>query len=137
MFVSMLCSKHTNLSPSLEMPSGSSSSRSCSWAEAWPSRRVLTVWDSSIHTADSWSGPEITTRTKEGNVLFNDTLSTFDLQIYGIKHMVKDRSDSERRNSLPPLHGLLFPISSKGSFICFCTFFEGMLLWSSMGFYLV
>ena len=31
--------------------------------------------------------------------------------------MVKDHSDSERGNLLPP-HGLLFPISSKGSFIC-------------------
>ena len=31
--------------------------------------------------------------------------------------MVKDHSDSERENLLPP-HGLLFPISSKGSFIC-------------------
>ena len=32
--------------------------------------------------------------------------------------MVKGHSDSERRNLLPPLHGLLFPTSSKGSFIC-------------------
>ena len=31
--------------------------------------------------------------------------------------MVKDRSNSERGNPLPP-HGLLFPISSKCSFIC-------------------
>ena len=31
--------------------------------------------------------------------------------------MVKDHSDSERGNPLLP-HGLLFPISSKGSFIC-------------------
>ena len=31
--------------------------------------------------------------------------------------MVKDHSDSERGNPLSP-HGLLFPISSKGSFIC-------------------
>ena len=31
--------------------------------------------------------------------------------------MVKDHSDSERGNPLPP-HGLLFPISSNGSFIC-------------------
>ena len=30
--------------------------------------------------------------------------------------MVKDHADSERGNPLPPLHGLLFPISSKGSF---------------------
>ena len=31
--------------------------------------------------------------------------------------MAKDHSDSERGNPLLP-HGLLFPISSKGSFIC-------------------
>ena len=31
--------------------------------------------------------------------------------------MVKDHTDSERRNPLLA-HGLLFPISSKGSFIC-------------------
>ena len=54
---------------------------------------------------------------KEENVLVNDALSTFYLQLYGIRHMVKDHSDSERGNSLPPLNGLLFPISSKGSFI--------------------
>ena len=54
---------------------------------------------------------------KEGNVLFNDTLNPFYLRLYGIIHMVKDHSDSERGNPLPP-HGLLFPISSKGSFIC-------------------
>ena len=56
-------------------------------------------------------------RNEEGNVLFNDTLKTFYLRLYGIRHMVKDHSDSERENLLPP-HGLLFPISSKGSFIC-------------------
>ena len=31
--------------------------------------------------------------------------------------MVKYHTDSERGNPLPP-HGLLFPINSKGSFIC-------------------
>ena len=56
---------------------------------------------------------------KEENVLFNDALNTFYLQsdMYGVRHMVKDHSDSERENPLPP-HGLLFPISSKGSFLC-------------------
>ena len=54
---------------------------------------------------------------KEGNVLFNDALNTFYLRLYGVGHMVKDHSDSERENTLPP-HGLLFPINSKGSFIC-------------------
>ena len=54
---------------------------------------------------------------KERNILFNDTLSTFYLRLYGVKHMVKDHSESERGNPLLP-HRLLFPISSKGSFIC-------------------
>ena len=52
---------------------------------------------------------------KEGNVLFNDALNTFYLRLYGVRHMVKDHSDSKRGNLLPP-HGLLFPISS--TFIC-------------------
>ena len=51
---------------------------------------------------------------KEGNVLFNNT---FYLRLYGVRHMVKDHSDSEKGNPLPP-HRLLFPIDSKGSFIC-------------------
>ena len=54
---------------------------------------------------------------KEGNVLFNDTLNTFYLRLYGVRHMVKDHSDSERGNPLPP-HGLLILINSKDSFIC-------------------
>ena len=56
-------------------------------------------------------------RRKKGNVLFNDAFNTFHLRLYGVRHMVKDHSDSERGNPLPP-HGLLFPFSSKGSFIC-------------------
>ena len=32
---------------------------------------------------------------KEGNVLFNDTLNTFYLRLYGIRHMVKDHSDRQ------------------------------------------
>ena len=37
--------------------------------------------------------------------------------IYGVRHMVKDYSDSEKGNLLPP-HRLLLSINSKGSFIC-------------------
>ena len=54
---------------------------------------------------------------KEGNVLFNDTLNTFYLRLYDVRHMVKDHSDTEKENPLPP-HRLLFPINSKGYFIC-------------------
>ena len=53
---------------------------------------------------------------KEGNVLFNDTLNTFYIRLYDVGHMAKDHSDSDKGNPLPPLNGLLFPISSKGSF---------------------
>ena len=52
------------------------------------------------------------TGRKEENVLFNDALNTFYLRLYDVRHMVKDHSDSERGNSLPP-HGLLFQINSK------------------------
>ena len=46
-------------------------------------------------------------------------LSThFYLRLYGIEHMVNDHRYSERGNTLPPLHGLLFSISSKRYFIC-------------------
>ena len=41
---------------------------------------------------------------KEGNVLFNDGSNTC--------------KRSWKGNLMPPLHGLLFPISSNGYFIC-------------------
>ena len=39
---------------------------------------------------------------RERNVLFNDALNTFYLRLYGVRHMVKDHSDSEKGNPLPP-----------------------------------
>ena len=53
----------------------------------------------------------------ERNVLFNDALNTFYLRLYGVRYMVKDHSDSEKGNPLPP-HRLFLSINSKGSFIC-------------------
>ena len=57
---------------------------------------------------------------KEEFFLFNGAFNTLYLQLYGIRHMVKDHRDytNERVKSLLPLHGLFFSISSKGSFIC-------------------
>ena len=49
---------------------------------------------------------------KEGNVLFNDALNTFYLRFYGIGHMVKDNSDSERGNLLPS-HGYSFELATR------------------------
>ena len=58
-------------------------------------------------------------RERERNVLFNAAFNTFYLRLYGVRHMVKDHSDSEKGNPLPP-HRLLLSINSnsKGSFIC-------------------
>ena len=61
--------------------------------------------------------PIVLCTRKEGNYLFNDALNTFYLQLYGVRHMVKDHSDSEKGNPLPS-HRLLFTINSKGPFIC-------------------
>ena len=52
-------------------------------------------------------GENIIYSRKEGNVLFNDALNTFYLRLYGVRHMVKDHSDSEKGNPLLP-HRLLF-----------------------------
>ena len=49
---------------------------------------------------------------KKGNALFNDAVNTFYLRLYGVGHMIKKHSDSERGNPLSP-YGLLFLISSK------------------------
>ena len=46
----------------------------------------------------------------------NDALDMFYLWLYGVGHMVKEHS--KIGNLLLPLHGLLFPINSKGSFTC-------------------
>ena len=59
----------------------------------------------------------VTMSERERNVIFNDALNTFYLRLYGVRHMVKDHSDSEKGNPLPP-HRLLLSINSKGSFIC-------------------
>ena len=66
---------------------------------------------------NTYFNPHIKVFERERNVLFNDALNTFYLRLYGIRHMVKDHSDSEKGNPLPP-HRLLLSINSKGSFIC-------------------
>ena len=37
---------------------------------------------------------------REGNVLFNDAFDTFCLRLYGVGHIVKDHSDSERKHAM-------------------------------------
>ena len=69
-------------------------------------------------TTKTWSGTQAwewqmnKNIKRTGSVLLNDALNTFFyLWLYGVGHMVKDHSDSEKGNPLPP-HGLLFPINS-------------------------
>ena len=68
----------------------------------------------SVNSSDlSWASVcVLVTRVFERNFM-----EMFYLQLYGVRHMVKDHSDSEKGNPLPS-HTLLFPISSKGSCIC-------------------
>ena len=73
-----------------------------------------------FHLEPFLTAAEIQALRKNGRkeTFYLTTHSThFYLRLYGVRHMVKDHSDSEKGNPLPP-HRLLFPISSKGSFIC-------------------
>ena len=55
---------------------------------------------------------------KEGNVYLMMHSTHLILRLYGVGHIVKDHSVSEKGNPLPPVHGLLFLINRKSSFIC-------------------
>ena len=39
-------------------------------------------------------------KERERNVLFNDTLNTFYLRLYGVRHMVKDHSDIDEKKKI-------------------------------------
>ena len=58
------------------------------------------VWQNTLDVATSIpqdNKHQILSCNKGGNVLFNDALNTFYLRLYGVGHMVKDHSDSERK----------------------------------------
>ena len=50
---------------------------------------------------------------KEGNVIFNDALDTFNIRLYGVEHNVKDHSAREGKHSAVTTW-LLFLFSCKG-----------------------
>ena len=54
---------------------------------------------------------------KEGNLLFNNTLSTFYLRLYGVGNMANDQSVREETLCCHYI-GYFFQISMNGSFIC-------------------
>ena len=67
---------------------------------------------------DAVKNGKVGARTRKGKEMFYlTTHSTHFIYGYMESDMVKDHSDSEKGNPLPQ-HRLLFPISSKGSFIC-------------------
>ena len=70
----------------------------------------------SVTTMSAWISLGRKEGRKEGNILFNYALFYY-LRLYGVRHMVKDHSDSEKGNPLSP-YRLLFPINSHVSFIC-------------------
>ena len=86
---------------------------------------VLTTLERSVTLLGCWNIVFNTLLRKTGvgrhetpmHVRRGKTLNIFYLQLYDVRHMVKDHSDSEKGNPLPP-HRLLFTINSKGSFIC-------------------
>ena len=88
----------------------------CGWASFWAA-----VWGPAggLHVGDSytwWGGLDTSSADlKQRNVLFNDALNTFYLRLYGVRHMVKDHSDSEKGNLLPP-HRLLLSINRQQGF---------------------
>ena len=49
-------------------------------------------------------------KERKGNVLFNDTLNTFYLQLYGVRHMVKDHSDSEKGDRIAHITAFVTPV---------------------------
>ena len=76
------------------------------WLERSLSVQSFMVW---THEAISRSSQCSTTGVSclwNGNrniyIFFNDALNTFYLRLYGVTHMVKDHTDSERGNPLPP-----------------------------------
>ena len=71
---------------------------------------------------------QILLRKRERNVLFNDALNTFYLRLYGVRHMVKDHSDSEKGNPLPP-HRLLLSMNHPTDRITHTTAFVSYLLY--------
>ena len=55
----------------------------------------MAAYNTIHHQVQIQEGTQRAFGRKEGNVLFNDALNTFYLQLYGVGHMVQYHSDSE------------------------------------------
>ena len=97
--------------PKCGLPTNSETGSFPSSARSMPVISSLSMSGKNRTTNSGVYGGVIISRTcrtteRERNVLFNDALNTFYLRLYGIRHMVKDHSDSEKGNPLLP-HRLL------------------------------
>ena len=99
------------LNPSGNRWSGKESTQNSGWSGSTRRR----YWTPIRYTSLQFIGLSASNRKEMFHLTTHS--NTFYLRLYGVRHMVKDHSDSERGNPLLP-HRLLFPINSKGSFIC-------------------
>ena len=80
---------------------------------------MVSVWKSLVMDIRSYakSCQELENSDKlseeEGNVIFNDAVSTFYFCLCGVRHMVKDHSYSKRGNMQVPLHGYSFWLATR------------------------
>ena len=92
--------------------------RHCPWAAEEGRQLIQHILWHQLHDEFLWPIASISINEGKKDMFYLTMHSThFYLQLYGIRHMVKDHSDNERGNPLLP-HGLLFPISNNGSFRC-------------------
>ena len=98
--------------------SGTSSSSCESDTSGWCCRSIVYKRFISSRTHVLWVWDQSSSGKEGKKEMFYLTMHSthFILRLYGVRHMVKDHSDSERGNPLQP-HGLLFLINSKCSFI--------------------
>ena len=91
-------------------------------SDALVNRLIVSLLNTQLHPGPARGGVCVCVCVEQRGrnpsaVQFNPFRASCYLGLYGVRHVVKDQSDSERGNLLPP-NELLFPISSKGSFIC-------------------
>ena len=84
--------------------------RSTSSSNETLGRFLIYIYKSPV--VEHWLEREIA-QWKEGNVLFNDALNTFYLRLYGVTHMVKDHSDSEREETRCRHMGYSFRLAAR------------------------
>ena len=79
----------------------------------WNKSQKIGGWSAQFLRWQEASWTILSHTRKEGNVLFNDTLNTFYLRLYGVTHMVEDHSDSEREETRCRHMGYSFRLAAR------------------------